>query len=58
MPTENDTRVRVDGLSKSTATARGPAQRRRRLGGVPGRLQRVGEAEDLGLLGRGSGRRR
>ena len=25
MPIENDTRVRVDGLSKRTATARGPA---------------------------------
>ena len=25
MPTLNDTRVRVDGLSNSTATARGPA---------------------------------
>ena len=55
MPTANDTRVRVDGLSKTTATARGPASGCRR---EPVGLHRVGEVEHLGLLGRASGRRR
>ena len=50
MPTVNETRVRSDGLSNRTATARGPSSGRR-----PNRscLHRRGEREDLGLLGRG-----
>ena len=48
MPTSNDSRVRVEFFSKSTATAFGPAKRRlrERVG-----LQRVREVEHLGLLG-------
>ena len=49
MPTANDTRVRVDDLSKMTATVCGPAS-----GVAPQRsaLSALGEVEDLGLLGR------
>ncbi len=49
MPTANDTRVRVEALSKITATVCGPSQRAL---GVRVLLERVGEVEDLGLLGR------
>ena len=49
MPASNDSRVRVDGLSKITATACGPVQR---AAGERCGLERVGEVEDLALLGR------
>ena len=50
MPTENDTLVRVDGLSKMTATACGPASGCC-VEAVGAEL--VSQVEDLGLLGRG-----
>ena len=50
MPASNETRVRSDGLSKSTATERGPGQR---LVPVPVGLHRGGQVEHRGLLGRG-----
>ena len=49
MPTENETRVRVEVLSKITATVCGPASG---LVAEPVGLQRVGQVEHLGLLGR------
>ena len=50
MPTANETRVRVEDLSKITATVCGPA---RVLSRPAVLLQLEGEIEDLGLLGRG-----
>ena len=47
MPTENDTRVRVDGLSKMTATARGPASG---CAAEPVGLHPVGQVEHLDQL--------
>ena len=49
MPTLNDTRVRVDGLSKITATARGPASG---VNADRSLLDPVGQVEHLELLGR------
>ena len=49
MPTANDTRVRVDDLSKMTATVCGPASGFTRPAVL---LEALGEVEDLGLLGR------
>ena len=50
MPTANETRVRVDDLSKMTATVCGPASGVTR---EPVLLQLDGEVEDRGLLGLG-----
>ena len=48
MPTANETRVRIDGLSKISATVRGPASGRVR---EPLLLQLDGEIQDRGLFG-------
>ena len=50
MPTAKETRVRVEDLSKMTATVCGPASG---FGREAVALQLQGEVEDLGLLGRG-----
>ena len=47
---ENDTRVRVDGLSNMIATACGPVEGPMQVAVLP---EREGELEDLALLGRG-----
>ena len=55
MPISKENRVRVEFFSKMTATPRGPSSGRRLN---RRRLEFGGQRQDLGLLGRASGRRR